>query len=588
MKTLPLVASAALLIGAASIAAQAPAPLAALARMPIKEITVFKDGHAFVLHEGTLPTDAAGNVVMDYLPTPVLGTFWPYSSNKDVKLAGVVAGQRRVLVEETALTLAQLLEGNAGADAILTEKIGGANREPVRYACTIVGIPERGFEELAATAPPNTAPRTPEKGSVVLVRTADGVKVVAIENIQDVTFKTPHRSKLSHEEFRNLLTLKLDWGTRRPASSTDVGLVYLQKGIRWIPSYKVTLDGNGSAAIKLQTTLLNELADIDDVTANLVIGVPSFAFKDTMDPISLQQSAAQLSPYFQQGDRMSSMSNAIMSQVTLRGDARGGASPAPAAPNLGPDLPESTQSEDLFVFTVRHVTMKKGERMVSPVADYTIPYKDVFTLDLPFAPPPEVRTNLNTEQEAEMARLLGAPQVVHKVRFTNKGAYPLTTAPALIVRDSRVLAQGTMTYTAIGASSDLEITKAVDIAVVKSDAETGRVPNAVQYQDNAFARIDLAGKIKLTNYRDKTVEVEVTRHVLGNVTRADNGGVITRVNVFEDGTYMAAGDYPQWWRWYSWPQWWSHFNGVGRITWKVSIAPGASADLGYSWHYFWR
>ena len=586
MKIQSLVASAALLIGAASIAAQAPAPLAALARMPIKEITVFKDGHAFVLHEGTLPTDAAGHVVMDYLPTPVLGTFWPYSSNKDATLAGVVAGQRRVLVEETALTLAQLLEGNAGADAILTEKIGGANREPVRYACTIVGIPERSGEELAATAPPNTAPRAPEKGSVVLVRTADGVKVVAIENIQDVTFKTPHKGKLSHEEFRNLLTLKLDWGTRRHASSTDVGLVYLQKGIRWIPSYKVTLDGNGNAAIKLQTTLLNELADIDDVTANLVIGVPSFAFKDTMDPISLQQSAAQLSPYFQQGDRMSSMSNAIMSQV--RGDARGGASPTPAAPNLGPDFPESTQSEDLFVFTVRHVTMKKGERMVSPVADYTIPYKDVFTLDLPFAPPPDVRTNLNTEQEAAMARLLEAPQVDHKVRFTNKGTYPLTTAPALIVRDSRVLAQGTMTYTAIGASSDLEITKAVDITVAKSDVESGRVPNAVQYQNNAFARVDLAGKIKLTNYRDKTVDVEVTRNVLGNVTAADNGGAITKVNVLEDGTYMAAGDRSPWWRSYNWPPWWSHFNGVGRITWKVSIAPGASADLGYSWHYFWR
>jgi len=586
MKTLPLAASAALLIGAASVAAQAPASLQALARMPIKEITVFKDGHAFVLHEGTLPTDAAGNVVMDYLPTPVLGTFWPYSSNSDAKLSGVVAGQRRVLVEQTALTLTQLLAGNAGADAVITEKGGSGNREPVRYACSIVGIPERSFAELAATALPNVATHTPETGNVVLVRTVDGVKVVAIENIQDVTFKTPHRSKLSHEEFRNLLTLKLDWGARRPSPAAEVGLVYLQKGIRWIPSYKVSLDGNGHAAIKLQTTLLNELADIDDVTANLVIGVPSFAFKDTMDPISLQQSAAQLSPYFQQGDRMSSMSNAIMSQVA---SGTGRSAPAAAsAPDLGPDLPESTKSEDLFVFTMRHVTMRKGERMVAPVADYVIPYTDVFTLDLPFAPPQEVRANLNTEQEAEMARLLSTPLVAHKIRFVNKGAYPLTTAPALVVRDNRVLAQGTMTYTATNASSDLEITKAVDIAVGKSDAETGRVQNAAQWQNNAFARIDLTGKIKLTNYRDKTVEVEVSRHVLGKVTGADHGGVITKVNAIEDGTYMAAGDYPRWWRWYSWPEWWSHFNEVGRINWKVSLAPGASAELGYSWHYFWR
>jgi hypothetical protein len=51
------------------------APLGTLAKMPVKEITVFKDGHAFVLHEGPLPTDGAGNVVLDYLPAPVLGTF---------------------------------------------------------------------------------------------------------------------------------------------------------------------------------------------------------------------------------------------------------------------------------------------------------------------------------------------------------------------------------------------------------------------------------------------------------------------------------------------------------------------------------
>jgi hypothetical protein len=576
---------ATLLIGAASLAAQGPAPLAALARMPVKEVTVFKDGHAFVLHEGTLPTDAAGNVVMDYLPSPVLGTFWPYSSNVDVKLAGVVAGQRRVLVEQTALSLAELLDGNAGADAIITEKTS-PNREPVRYACTIIGIPQRSSEELATTGLPNAAPRTPEKGSIILVQTSDGVKAVIVENIQDVTFKTPHKSKLSHEEFRNLLTLRLEWGNRKPSPTAHVGLVYLQKGFRWIPGYKVTLDGKGNAAIKLQTTLLNELADIDDVTANLVIGVPSFAFKDTIDPIALQQAVAQLSPYFQQGDRMQMMSNAITTQTGRTGQVASAPS-APDAPSLGPEMPESTKSEDLFVFTVRHVTMRKGERLVAAVAEYAIPYADVFSLDLPFAPPPEVRANLNTEQEAEMARLFSAPKVAHKVRFTNKGSYPLTTAPALVVRDSRVLGQGLITYTAVNATSDLEITKAVDIQVVKSDAETARVPNAARWMNDEYARVDLAGTIKLTNYRDTPVDIEVTRHVLGNVTRADNGGVVAKVNVFEDGSYM-AGDSPRWWRWYNWPNWWPHFNGVGRINWKLRIEPGKSADLGYTWHYFWR
>ena len=47
-------------------------------KLPVKEVTIFKDGHAYVLHEGSLPTDEKGNVAMDQLPKPILGTFWAY------------------------------------------------------------------------------------------------------------------------------------------------------------------------------------------------------------------------------------------------------------------------------------------------------------------------------------------------------------------------------------------------------------------------------------------------------------------------------------------------------------------------------
>ena len=113
------------------------------------------------------------------------------------------------------------------------------------------------------------------------------------------------------------------------------------------------------------------------------------------------------------------------------GDYR--AAPAPGLPGeLGPEIGEAGKSEDLFVFNVQHVTLKRGERMVLPIAEFTLPYKDVFTLDLPFGPPPEVRANLNNEQQRELARLFNAPKVMHKIRLTNNSKYPLTTAPALM------------------------------------------------------------------------------------------------------------------------------------------------------------
>ncbi len=570
-----------LVLSSAAAPLQTATQLSALARMPVKEITVFKDGHAFILHEGAMPTDQSGNVLMDYLPAPVLGTFWPYSADKGVKLSSVVASQRRVKIDHTALNLRDLIEANAGAEVAITENALPA----ASYSGTLIGIPSRSSEELEATGLPNSGDKLPEKGDVVLVKTNEGVKVVPLANIRDVIFKTPLKPRIAQEEFRNLLTLKLDWGNRAAERAVNVGLVYLQKGIRWIPSYKITLDGRGNAVIRLQAILLNELTDFQNVTANLVIGVPTFAFKDTLDPISLQKTSAQLSQYFQQGDRAQMLSNAIMSQSARMTER---VAPQEAPVDLGPGIPESNRSEDLFIFTVRNITMRKGERMAMTIAEYTIPYKDIFALDLAYAPLPEVRRNLNNEQQMEMARLLATPKVAHKIRLTNQSSYPLTTAPALIVRDDRVLAQGMMTFTATGAKVDLEITKAVDIQVAKNETETRRTPNAMRWQGNDYARVELTGALTLTNYRNIPVEIEVTRNVLGHIDTADNNGQITKVNVLEDGRYMPAGDYPQWWGWYSWPWWWHHLNGVGRIRWDVRLEPGKKIDLVYTWHYFWQ
>src|SRR5262249_30830896 len=166
-----------------------------------------------------------------------------------------------------------------------------------------------------------------------------------------------------------------------------------------------------------------------------------------------------------------------------------------------PEIGDSGKNEDLFIFNVQHVTLKRGERMVLPVAEFELPYKDVFTLDLPFAPPPEIRGNLNGEQQRELARLFNSPKVFHKLRLTNKSKYPLTTAPALIVKQGQILAQGLMTYTAIGSQVDLSVTTALDIQAKKSELETKRTPNAMQENGNSYSRIDLSGRINLTNLR---------------------------------------------------------------------------------------
>ena len=240
----------------------------------------------------------------------------------------------------------------------------------------------------------------------------------------------------------------------------------------------------------------------------------------------------------------------------------------------------------MFIFTGPHITLKKGERMTLPVADYTLKYRDKYTLDFPYTPPREIRNGSPAQEEA--MRLLNAPKVEHKICLTNDSKYPLTTAPALLLEGDRVLAQGMMTYAGTGGNADLDLTAAVDLRVKKSDKETGRTPNAVRWQNEDFGRIDLTGVITLTNFLSESVQVEVTRNVLGNVDHADKGGKATMVNQFEDDDFAPRPAPPGWWNSYSWPAWWSHFNGVGRLAWTVDIPAGKSVDLGYTWHYFWR
>ena len=590
----PAAVLVAVLAAALSAAADDAAPLGALAKMPVREITVFKDGHALVLHAGKMPTDPAGNVVMDYLPTPIMGTFWPYSAAKEARLTCVVAAQRRVKIDRTATTVRELLEGNIGAEVIVKEAVTGADGKAGWnfLTATILGVPTISSDELAATRPPGADESLPVKGGIILLKTAEGTRVMPLDRIQEVTFKGPHRGRATGEEFRNLLTLRLDWQSRKPAPAADVGMMYVQRGIRWIPNYRIDIDGKGAAAVKLQAMLLNELADLDDVTCNLVIGVPTFAFKDTPDPISLQQTVARLSRYFQDDSQTAGQfSNVMMTQVARMREVRQSA-PPPAAADLGPEIGGAEGQEDLFVFTVRHVTLRKGQRMVVPVAEFNLPYSDVYVVDIPFVPPAEVFRNFDNRQQSEIARLLAAPRAMHKIRLTDKSSYPLTTAPALIVQAGRVLAQGMMTYTAVGGANDLEVTAAVDIQVRKEDKEAGRVPNAANWQGNAYARADLQGTVSLTNFRKQAVEIEVIRNVLGNATEADHDGKVEMLNVLEDSTFGPGGwhgrAYPYWWGWYNWPYWWRHFNGVGRITWKVKLDAGKGIDLKYAWNYYWR
>ncbi len=546
-------------------AAQSPRPAAPLSRLPVKEVTIFKDGHAFIVHEGRLPTDPAGNVSIDQLPTPVLGTFWPFATDRAATLVATVAGRQQVRGERPAVSLADLVAANVGAEVTIAADSTG----PIRGTLLSMGRPG-AVDSIDAVG-----------SEIVLVATSSGVRAVRVGRVGDILFKNPPRQVLSYTEQKNRLTLKLGWGGAVPSAAATVGMGYVQQGLQWVPSYRIALNGKGGATVSLQATIVNDVVDLEAVTARLVIGVPSFRFRGMIDPMALQDALASLT----ESDNVRRLSNfalgGLRTQVSDYASV-GGADGATEPRDL-----EGARHEDLFVFTVSDLTLKKGERTTIPVAQYQVKYSDLFALTIYHMPPQEIPLSNQSPEQLELVRKMNRPTVMHKIRIQNGTANPFTTAPALILRGDQLLAQGMMTYTPNGGTVDLDVTQAVDIQVEKSENELRRTPGATRWQGTDYSRVDLNGELTLTNHRDTPVEVEVTRYLLGAVDLAPGGGKASRVNVLEDDEYLPPR-FAQWWNWYSWPHWWTRLNGIGKVQWTVQLVPAVARKLSYRWHYYWE
>jgi hypothetical protein len=587
----------AFLLQTAPQAAQNPvagAPPPKAQPLPVRAVAIFKDGHTFLRREGTLPVTADGASFLGELPVPVLGTFWAYSADPAARLLSADASERTINVSRPILSIPGLLRANPGARVRITQTDHRTYDAQVEGTLGFDPPPPRagaGLNTAGGFGPPAVY--------AVLLKTAEGTSVVPLSLVQSVVFKDAFKRTETVAEPQTGLSMRLDWSGRPPAKSARVGVAYVQNGIRWIPSYRLELNGKGLASVRLQCTLRNELLDLEDVAAQLVVGVPRFVFKDSPDPISLSEVFPPLSSFFEAGDGTRvTPRTAIMGQGGgggFGGGMGGGSFPGGGmgggrrcgpedggTETAGPQV-EGSAGEDLFFFEVPHLTLKRGDSSLRPLADYQLPYRDVYVLDVPLAPPPELRSS--QELPEELRRQLVTPRVKHRIRLTNTGPHPLTTAPALVLRDGRILTQEAVPYTPRAGEADVTLSDAPDIRVSHEEQETKRTPNAARYNLTTLAQIDLAGTLKLTSLRSTPVEVEVVRHVMGTVDSAGSGGKVEVRSAFDprlDEAENGRSPYGS----FSYPPWWQRFNPTTRIRWTVRLQPNESVELGYAWHYF--
>lgn len=488
----------------------------------VKRVAVFKNGYAFTYREGEAQI-SNGWAYTTNAPIGVLGTVWGYSTSPNVKIMQLLASQTEKSEIERVASIAEILMANEGARIRF---IDSYNKQ-FEGTFEILGRnwlknPGRTGEDVYS--PDNLTIALKTETSTILF------PIGSIRNIEIVGQPKMEKTKISKE---NRLMMKVEGAN--DGQNINLGIAALERGIRWIPAYRVEVKGSPvkEAKLELEAMLINELADLQNSEVYFVVGVPHFLFQETMSPLSMNTAFAGVSSYFQSGtrnNRRDSYSNAVMTQQMSSADTT--YSDEDASPTVSEEEKVSTFSaEQLFLYQANNINLKKNERASLRLFSLTVPATEVFEWTLNDAPETQ-RRYLEYSNSSNSSPLLQdlSSKVWYALRLKNQTGMPWTTAPAITFREWKPIGQDMLTFTPIGGENILRVTPATEVIGTHTLEEKSRTQTELRYggSNYTFDLVTVEGKINLRNIKKDAVELVLTRNMVGEVISATDGGKISR------------------------------------------------------------
>ncbi|MGE0433028.1 MAG: hypothetical protein AB7K09_01745 [Planctomycetota bacterium] len=584
----------ALALPAPFVAAQDGGARADQLKLTTERVVVFKDGYGLVISTATATADANGVVFTDKVPTDaVLGCMWAALVNQP---AGTLAMRadwdetiKRTAADRPCVSIKELLRANAGRADVMLDLTPAGSQGPNREVTgTLIGLLEHAGDRerfsdqklLEALRNSNGASESTirpdlEGGELVVMETANGKMVLPVSQVQRV--RGPGLVTTTSEQtitLKRAKRLEFMAGKENAGKAVTLRLYWFAPGVRWIPTYRISGELVDSADMSLQADVVNDLADMDAATWHLVVGVPNFRFKDTRSPLTLEgmarRAVAQVAQQFSNGN---DFSNSIRSQVASNQMFD------PVEQDGGMELsPELTAggSQDMFIYTVPGLSLRKGARATVPIWQGSVPLKHVYTMDVSVrrnARSGETWSSGDGSRGGDSPLHLAVNKVWHQLQLTNNSGMPWTTGAALIMKEHVPLAQELLTYTSAGGKVEVPVTVAVDIRGDYDETETGREANALNWAGYSYAKIRKHASVVVTNFRKEASTMRIRVRVGGQAENVSDEGKLT-VGDF------AASDWQDWG--YAQP------NPHCDATWTFELAPGATKKLSFDFHYFTR
>lgn len=534
--------------------AASPRPLTPLAvpgglALATERVVIFKDGYGLFVKSAAGVADPEGRVHTEKVPgAAVLGTFWAIPEGRALKstIAEWHETVRPRTDEGSCLSTLELLRANEGKQVTF----GLGDKELQGKVLDVLEAPAlrpKHPEGLEGTSELELPPRG---GELVAIELSDRTRqVMPIASVKTLAGKelSTHCVRPGEVATRSK-RLVFDFGKEAANKPVSLKLIYFTPGVRWIPTYRINTGSGAKAEVELQGELLNEEEDFENAALDLVVGVPSFKFKGTVSPMSLERT---LRSALQQA--MPSLMNSSFGMSNANFNNRAGErfdrSDEDAAGNVMSLAAElgAEKRQDLFVYGVKSLGLKKGARAMVSLWKKKVPQRHVYTADFGTA----TRTASN-----EGPLKLSENTVWHQLELTDDTDVPFTTGAALLMEGGLPLGQDLLAYTSPGGKTMIPITTALNLRAVQSEREVGRTADAKSVDGTRYSLLQKKGTIALANRQQERVTLRVTLSTLGKVEKASHSGAV----VLDEQDRV---------------------NNQSRVSWEVSLEAGQSMTLSY-------
>ena len=496
--------------------------LVAQSYLPVRKVTVFKNSTALMVKEGTLPTKG-GTVTMP-VPEKVLFGSYFLGASKDNSVKNIVFKNDTLRKTGRSQAIWQYLAGNVN--------------KPVMISYT----PEEGIDKTLSGKVVSYDLYT---GMLKFLTDAGKTSILHVGKIYQADFKDEPSSTYMADSLLRMMVMKPEKAT------TDLSLqeIYMTSDINWMPSYFLKFKDTKTARLEMKALVENFAESITEAEVELVVGAPQMRYSSQLDPMTYDYMTANI------GGRNDGLTRNYMQTNALTASAMAKSAEADMGYFEESFSTEGEKASDMYIYKLGKVTLPKESKGSYPIFANNIEYKDKYEGSIY-----DIINFYSTRYVQPEEKQF---DIYHSLEIKNTSGVPLTTASIMVINEKdQFLAQDELKYTPVNASTDIRLSKAIDILMKNNEEEVSRMDNAKKIGKSNYSKVVLKGEIVIENFQKNEVTVAVKKNVNGTVNSSTDGGVVLRNKNY------------------------SYINPSSDIKWDVKLAAGQKKVLTYNYEVY--